>query len=70
MTSDHSTSLGGRVPERLVDMSARGGYSLTGSRPVSRHQMASEYYQFDWEFGTTPEETSWLASSWVLIFGS
>ncbi|EPS93815.1 hypothetical protein FOMPIDRAFT_1033564 [Fomitopsis schrenkii] len=56
---------GGRVPKRLVDMSARGGYSLTGSHPASRHQMASEYYQFDWEFGTTPEETSWLASSWA-----
>ncbi|KAH9914298.1 amine oxidase [Fomitopsis serialis] len=58
-------SAGGRVPKRLVDMSARGGYSLTGSHPESKHQMASEYYQFDWEFGTTPEETSWLASSWA-----
>ncbi|KAH9922372.1 amine oxidase [Fomitopsis serialis] len=57
--------IGGRVPKRLVDMSARGGYSLTGSHPESKHQMASEYYQFDWEFGTTPEETSWLASSWA-----
>ena len=61
--------VGARVPKRLVDMSARGGYSLTGSHPASRHQMASEYYQFDWEFGTTPEETSWLASSWVPIYG-
>ncbi|KAH9837563.1 amine oxidase [Rhodofomes roseus] len=58
-------SAGGRVPKRLVDMSARGGYSLTGSYPQSRYQMASEHYQFDWEFGTSPEETSWLASSWA-----
>ena len=46
-------------------MSARSGYALSGARPVTRYEMASEYYQFDWEFGATPEETSWLASSWV-----
>jgi len=22
--------------------------------------------QFDWEYGQTPEETSWIASSWVI----
>ncbi|KZT05137.1 amine oxidase [Laetiporus sulphureus 93-53] len=58
-------SAGSRVPKRLVDMTARSGYSLTGAIPISRHAMASEYYQFDWEFGTTPEENSWLASSWA-----
>ncbi|OSX57036.1 hypothetical protein POSPLADRAFT_1158026 [Postia placenta MAD-698-R-SB12] len=58
-------SAGRRVPKRLVDMTARSGYSLIGSIPESRYDMASEYYQFDWEFGTTPEETSWLASSWA-----
>ena len=46
-------------------MTARSGYALSGSRPRSRYEMAAEYYQFDWEFGATPEETSWLASSWV-----
>jgi polyamine oxidase len=25
----------------------------------------SEYYQFDWEYAQTPEQTSWIASSWV-----
>ena len=46
-------------------MTARSGYSLTGAMPSTRYDMASEYYQFDWEFGATPEETSWLGSSWV-----
>jgi len=61
-------SAGTRVPTRLVDMTARSGYSLTGAQPETRYERASEYYQFDWEFGTTPEETSWLASSWVHVF--
>ncbi|KAI0742275.1 amine oxidase [Daedaleopsis nitida] len=56
---------GQRVPHRLVDMSARGGYSLSGSRPITRYERAAEYYQFDWEFGATPEETSWLTSAWA-----
>ncbi|KAI0655782.1 amine oxidase [Cubamyces menziesii] len=56
---------GARVPHSLVDMTARSGYALSGSRPVTAHDMAAEYYQFDWEFGATPEETSWLASSWA-----
>ncbi|KAH9856077.1 amine oxidase [Lenzites betulinus] len=63
---DRLTSLAGaRVPQRLVDMTARSGYSLSGARPNTPHEMAAEYYQFDWEFGATPEETSWLASAWA-----
>ncbi|KAI0365871.1 amine oxidase [Pilatotrama ljubarskyi] len=63
---DRLTALAGaRVPQRLVDMTARSGYSLSGALPNSPHKMAAEYYQFDWEFGATPEETSWLASSWA-----
>ncbi|PIL26397.1 hypothetical protein GSI_12154 [Ganoderma sinense ZZ0214-1] len=60
-----TATAGARVPNQLVDMSARSGYALSGARPSSRYEMASEYYQFDWEFGATPEETSWLASSWA-----
>ncbi|KAH9921830.1 amine oxidase [Amylocystis lapponica] len=59
------TSAGKRVPKRLVDMTARSGYSLTGAKPSTRHEMAAEYYQFDWEFAASPEDTSWLASSWA-----
>ncbi|EPS94808.1 hypothetical protein FOMPIDRAFT_29545, partial [Fomitopsis schrenkii] len=62
-TSHRCFHQGGHVPKKLADVSARGGYSLTGSHPASRHQMASEWYQFDWEFETTQEQTSWLASS-------
>ncbi|OSC98381.1 amine oxidase [Trametes coccinea BRFM310] len=60
-----TATAGARVPQRLVDMTARSGYSLSGARPSSPQEMASEYYQFDWEFGATPEETSWLAASWA-----
>ncbi|OCH88125.1 amine oxidase [Obba rivulosa] len=63
-------SAGGRVPKMLVDMTARSGYSLLGAKPHSRHEVAAEYFQFDWEFGATPDETSWLASSWVHFFVS
>ncbi|KAI0753776.1 amine oxidase [Fomes fomentarius] len=56
---------GARVPSRLVDMTARSGYSLSGSYPSSRYEHTAEYYQFDWEFGAKPEETSWLSSSWA-----
>ena len=56
---------GARVPKQLVDMSARSGYALSGARPATRYDMASEYYQFDWEYADSPEHTSWIASSWV-----
>ncbi|KAJ3479791.1 hypothetical protein NLI96_g8812 [Meripilus lineatus] len=54
-----------RVKEHLVDATARTGYSLLGAQPTNHHEVASEYYNFDWEFGQSPEETSWLASSWA-----
>ncbi|EKM52553.1 uncharacterized protein PHACADRAFT_126448 [Phanerochaete carnosa HHB-10118-sp] len=57
-------SAGSRLPESLVDASARTGYSITGSHPHTPEEMAAEYYQFDWEFTTSPEESSWLASAW------
>ncbi|KAI1795246.1 amine oxidase [Ganoderma leucocontextum] len=60
-----TATAGARVPNRLVDMTARSGYALSGARPTSRYEMASEYYQFDLEYGATPEETSWLASAWA-----
>ncbi|CDO76587.1 hypothetical protein BN946_scf184868.g1 [Trametes cinnabarina] len=58
-----TATAGARVPQRLVAMTARSGYSLSGTRPNTPHEMASEYYQFDWEFGATPEETSWRSAS-------
>ncbi|KAK7691474.1 hypothetical protein QCA50_004873 [Cerrena zonata] len=61
-----TNSAGARIPKGLVDTTARGGYSITGSKPQTPHEMAAEYFLFDWEFSQTPEETSWLASSWVM----
>lgn len=56
---------GERVNKQLVDTTARTGYSLIGAKSMTPHAMASEYYQFDWEYAQTPEESSWIASSWV-----
>ncbi|KAI0370918.1 amine oxidase [Pilatotrama ljubarskyi] len=55
---------GARVEKRLVDATARTGYSLIGAKSRTAQAMASEYYQFDWEYAQTPEESSWIASSW------
>ncbi|CDO70430.1 hypothetical protein BN946_scf184999.g71 [Trametes cinnabarina] len=55
---------GARVDKRLVDGTARTGYSLVGDKSQTAQAMASEYYQFDWEYAQTPEQSSWIASSW------
>ncbi|KAH9856275.1 amine oxidase [Lenzites betulinus] len=61
---DLTYAAGTRVDKRLVDGSARTGYSLIGAKSTTPHAAASEYYQFDWEYAQTPEESSWIASSW------
>ncbi|KAF9814640.1 hypothetical protein IEO21_05003 [Rhodonia placenta] len=55
---------GARVEQQLVDLTARSGYSLIGSKPMTPADKACEYYQFDWEYAQTPLESSWIASSW------
>ncbi|CAA7262584.1 unnamed protein product [Cyclocybe aegerita] len=55
---------GTRVDKGLVDTSARTGYSLGGAKPATPHARASEYYQFDWEYAQTPDQSSLIASSW------
>ncbi|KAI0063014.1 amine oxidase [Artomyces pyxidatus] len=55
---------GARVNKTLVDTTARTGSSLVGWKPMTPHEMASEYYHFDWEYAQTPEQSSWIASSW------
>ncbi|RDX44967.1 amine oxidase [Lentinus brumalis] len=59
-----TVAAGARVDRSLVDGTARTGYSLIKSNARTPHAMASEYYQFDWEYAQTPEESSWIASSW------
>ncbi|KAI0316950.1 amine oxidase [Amylostereum chailletii] len=62
------TILGGaRVPNGLVDTTCRTGYALSGVKPKTPQEMASEYYM-DWEYAQTPEQTSWIASSWANNF--
>ncbi|KAI0303520.1 amine oxidase [Multifurca ochricompacta] len=59
---------GERILRGLVDTTTRSGYSLLGAKPRTPHEIASEYYQFDWEYAQTPEQSSWLASSWANNF--
>ncbi|KAJ7153993.1 hypothetical protein C8R43DRAFT_1186902 [Mycena crocata] len=58
---------GGRVPTKQVDTTCRTGYSLIGVKPKTPHEMVAEYY-VDWEYAQTPEQTSWIASSWANNF--
>ncbi|KAI0270548.1 amine oxidase [Gloeopeniophorella convolvens] len=65
---DEYTSLtaaaGERVSLELVDLTARTGYSLIGAKPKTAREQAAEYFQFDWEYAQTPEQSSLIASSW------
>ncbi|KZT69427.1 amine oxidase [Daedalea quercina L-15889] len=61
---DLTVNAGARVQRQLVDLTARAGYSLIGAKPKTPADMACEYYQFDWEYAQTPEESSLIASSW------
>ena len=48
-------SAGARVDLNLVDTTARTGYGMIDSKPRTPHEMAVEYYTFDWEYAQTPE---------------
>ncbi|KAJ7485571.1 amine oxidase [Mycena latifolia] len=58
---------GGRVALNQVDTTCRTGYSLVGAKPKTPQEMVTEYY-LDWEYAQTPEQTSWIASSWANNF--
>ena len=57
---------GARLPGN-VDLSARAGYALNGQKPKTVHEMASEYFAFDFTYAQTPEQSSFLASAWVRL---
>ncbi|KAJ6589044.1 hypothetical protein B0H19DRAFT_1226703 [Mycena capillaripes] len=59
---------GARVQTKQLDATCRAGYSLIRAKPKTPHEMVSEYYLFDWQYAQTPEETSWIASSWANNF--
>ncbi|KAK7041761.1 hypothetical protein VNI00_009050 [Paramarasmius palmivorus] len=54
---------GERVDKSLVDLSARSGYSLSKARPLTPEQQAAEYFDWDFEYAQTPEESSWVAGA-------
>ncbi|KAH9044997.1 hypothetical protein EDB83DRAFT_2317901, partial [Lactarius deliciosus] len=55
---------GARLAENLVDLTARAGYALIGQKPKTLHEIASEYFVFDFTDGQSPEQSSFLASAW------
>ncbi|KAI9511355.1 amine oxidase [Russula earlei] len=59
---------GDRIQRGLMDATTRSGYALLDAKPITPHEVASEYYQFDWEYAQAPEQSSWLASSWANNF--
>jgi hypothetical protein len=50
-----TVAAGARVDKGLVDTTARTGYGLIDINPKTAHEMAVEYYTFDWEYAQTPE---------------
>ncbi|KAH8114417.1 hypothetical protein DFH11DRAFT_1855604 [Phellopilus nigrolimitatus] len=61
--TDLTVKAGARLHQGLLDLNARSGYSLVGSKPLTHTAQTTEYYLFDWEYAQTPEESSWIASS-------
>ncbi|KAL8277358.1 hypothetical protein RQP46_010198 [Phenoliferia psychrophenolica] len=55
---------GERIASDKVDLTARSGYQLTGERRrvQTPHDWATEYYNYDWEYAQTPEQSSWIAT--------
>ena len=58
-------STGDGILRGLVGTTTRSGYALLGAKPRTLHEAASEYHQFNCEYAQTPEQSSWLAFSWV-----
>lgn len=55
--TDLTIAAGARVDLNLVDTTARTGYGIINVKPKTPHEMAVEYYTFDWEYAQTPEVT-------------
>lgn len=62
-----TVAAGARLPESLVDLTARAGYALIGWKPKTLQERACEYFAFDFTFAQTPEQSSFLASAWVRL---
>jgi len=58
-----TVAAGARVDRNLVDTTARTGYGIIDVKPRTPHEMAVEYYTFDWEYAQTPEVCCSLPSS-------
>ncbi|KAI9571834.1 amine oxidase [Boletus coccyginus] len=58
---------GQRLQNGDVDLSLASAYGLMGIKSKTPQEVASEYYQVDFEcklYGQSPSQTSWFASAW------
>lgn len=55
---------GERILQKKVDTTSRTGYRLSGASPTyTKYDKAVEYYNFDWEYAQTPDQSSWIATA-------
>ncbi|KAF8527026.1 amine oxidase [Hysterangium stoloniferum] len=52
-----------RMNNELADLSARAGFRLAGYKPRTHLDDAAEYFTFDYEYGQSPEVSSFFASA-------
>ena len=58
---------GTRQDNNIVDLNARGGLRLAGWNPLTSVERAVEAYNFDMEYASNPESSSWIQSSNVSL---
>ncbi|KAG2155218.1 uncharacterized protein EDB93DRAFT_1239154 [Suillus bovinus] len=51
---------GERVRTQQVDLSLQSAYGITGATPKNMYEAVCQYYEVDW----SPDQTSWIASTW------
>lgn len=58
------------LTENLQDSSTRAGFSVAGWKPKNMHSQAVEWWYWDWEAASTPEESSLVfgITGWNLTF--
>ncbi|KAF8316802.1 hypothetical protein DL93DRAFT_2165923 [Clavulina sp. PMI_390] len=61
---DTIVNAGERILQKRTDATGRTGYILSGaSTPYTQYDKAVEYYNYDWEYAQTPDQSSWIATA-------
>ncbi|KAF8316776.1 amine oxidase [Clavulina sp. PMI_390] len=62
--TDTIIKAGLRILQKRTDTTSRTGYLLSGAtNPYTQYDKAVEYYNFDWEYAQSPDESSWIATA-------